>query len=486
MNTAARPVISLNRSNAAEIADEPMVMIDRFEALLPARLFQITYKAAEKGGVSMTGEFVLRLLHAVERMKDSAIAAFFGFDRRELSFVMAEMMAHDYVTHVDGYVCLTPVGRRLFSEDSDTPQIIAVEKHTDQFGFDLVSLCPQEKQHLPRYAWGFPRLTVTNAERAANATKQIPQVFRHHFMEFAPPRRQRAKQQYLYSVDHVYAEDKFMVSVPVRVMSKGGKSTEVHADLSEWRNSHELDDRADVVAAVSVLLEQFRQRQQDSDGMAYAQLIRLAPDFLSSFTRQDGLAVERYHKTAVSRVGDLRADRPTIPLVGSMLTPGNVEKLFAAIRHSLKRLDDLDPEEVAQNWPREMYWLAPAAHSGKNGTWGKTRALGSTLDGIRKMLQCVGASPDESLVKMVAVTAHRDRATRDDVLSMFNERQFINEQLVPGRNFELMCIPGIAAAALVHAPIKSPIGFPVPLGFLSFDPEVVTRAEAYFANVTAY
>ena len=114
---------------------------------------------------------------------------------------MAEITAHDYATHIDGYVCLTSVGRRLFSDNNETPQIISVEKHADQFGIDLISLRPQEKQPLPRYAFGFPRLSVANDERAANATKEIPKIFGDHVMEFATTRRQRAKQQYLYSVD---------------------------------------------------------------------------------------------------------------------------------------------------------------------------------------------------------------------------------------------------------------------------------------------
>jgi hypothetical protein len=42
-------------------------------------------------------------------------------------------------------------------------------------------------------------------------------------------------------------------------------------------------------------------------------------------------------------------------------------------------------------------------------------------------------------------------------------------------------------AAIAHAPIESPRGFAVPLGFVSFDAEVLRRAEQYVLdNLGAY
>ncbi len=42
-------------------------------------------------------------------------------------------------------------------------------------------------------------------------------------------------------------------------------------------------------------------------------------------------------------------------------------------------------------------------------------------------------------------------------------------------SFEAMLIPGVLAAAVVHAPIGLSVGIRVPLGILSFDPKVVER-----------
>ena len=52
---------------------------------------------------------------------------------------------------------------------------------------------------------------------------------------------------------------------------------------------------------------------------------------------------------------------------------------------------------------------------------------------------------------------------------------------------EILLVPGVAVAVLVHAPIESPRGYAVPLGLISFDEAVLQRAERYMLdNVGAY
>ncbi|PLU83715.1 hypothetical protein BMJ22_02515, partial [Sinorhizobium medicae] len=47
---------------------------------------------------------------------------------------------------------------------------------------------------------------------------------------------------------------------------------------------------------------------------------------------------------------------------------------------------------------------------------------------------------------------------------------------------EVMIVPNIAVAALVHAPIGTSSGFAVPLGWASFDDDIVARTQAFVAD----
>jgi hypothetical protein len=52
---------------------------------------------------------------------------------------------------------------------------------------------------------------------------------------------------------------------------------------------------------------------------------------------------------------------------------------------------------------------------------------------------------------------------------------------------EILIVPQVAVAAIAHAPIETPRGFAVPLGFVSFDAEVLRRAEQYVLdNLATY
>ena len=60
---------------------------------------------------------------------------------------------------------------------------------------------------------------------------------------------------------------------------------------------------------------------------------------------------------------------------------------------------------------------------------------------------------------------------------------------LPPREFpsalEIFLVPGHIAYVAVHTPVRSAEGYPVPLGILSFDPDVVARAQASLVKIFA-
>ncbi|WP_458762508.1 hypothetical protein [Cupriavidus basilensis] len=481
------------------------ILLDRFEVLLPCRNFHVSYKLTEQGGVSLTSEFLLRLLYAAEDgMDEESIATFFGFDHHEMTFVMKEVIARDYVLREDGLVRLTKVGRGLFSNNNGTPFIVTVEKRSGLFGFDLLTLCAQESRPLDRFSTGLPVLETKAQGIAPNASDHVRQTaFRRHFAEFDPARRNGTsiRQQVLYSVDSVSAEGRFLAAVPVRVLSQGGGSANIRVDLSEWRNGHELEDREAVFNAITAMVDRIEQPRTIQDAWAYNRMFEMAPDFLRRYKRKEDFAVERYHRDAIQRAGDLRVDRRTVPLIGSLFTHENMDRLRAALKYAMRQFEakyerhstggPLEQDEAtAQSaeavatlpqWPRHLYWLSATRY------WGRTRALPGALEFIRST---IGQNdPDgRKQWRSIAVRSQRDRGSRMPwIRDAFSHTGYISDAVMRSNNLEILCVPGLIMAALVHAPIKcsngSSSGYPVPLGILSFDPEVVACAENYFEGI---
>lgn len=75
-------------------------------------------------------------------------------------------------------------------------------------------------------------------------------------------------------------------------------------------------------------------------------------------------------------------------------------------------------------------------------------------------------------VESIAFTSARSERW---VREAFTREHEADAKIFPG-GFEMLLVPGAFVVAAVHAPIGSPSGLPVPLGFASFDPRVLARA----------
>ena len=238
-------------------------------------------------------------------------------------------------------------------------------------GFDLISLAPQRPRFLTEFELGLPELTILDEETAGSAAAKIPRAFRRFFSEIGDRRDRTAKgeKRELYSVDPAVSKNRFLSTVRIVLRAQSSYPSSEESDLSLWRPDHEQADRPEIVSAVASFVDGLKQSRSDGDAEAYGTLLDLAPDFLKDFARRDGLAVERYYREAIMRAGDVRADRKTALIVGSLLIAENLKRLLMCLT-----------TEVARTRPRRalLLWLTPLVQ-----WWGATTLLDETVAGIR-------------------------------------------------------------------------------------------------------
>lgn len=440
-----------------------------YDALLPCRKFRIAHKVAVLGKVSLTSEFLLRLVRIVEGIQEDEAASFFGFNRREMSFALEETEGKGYIERRDGKLWLTVEGGSLFRNGNSDPEIFTVESRSLDYGFDLLSLAPESPRSLDYFQLRLPELPVTDEKRVGTATLGIPHAFRRFYSELADRRdRNRTEKKDLYSVDGATPLDRF--SSPVRIVLRAQASTPAlgEGDLSLWRPDYELDDRPEVVSSVALFIDSLRIPRRSSDGAAYEALADIAPEFLKDFIRKDGLAVDRYYKEALTRAGDLRADRKTIPIVGSILLPENRKKLIEAIDYGLRDLEKVPPL---------FAWVAPQVPH-----WGATTDLADMVRAIKNRLGRKGDEEDEQ-VRSVFLTAPSPARYFEKAFDRVCESSVT--RFPP--SLEVLLIPNVVVVAVAHTPIGAPMGHPVPLGLLSFDKQAVERTNALISeNMAPY
>ncbi|SFI52588.1 hypothetical protein [Caulobacter sp. UNC279MFTsu5.1] len=463
MTPAKRPILSLNGLIKPE-EDGPLVLAT-YDVLLPCRWYDIEHKVAVLGQVTLTSEFLLRLLKSADGLEEAGAAAFFGFDLRDMTFVLAEVERHGYVQRKNGRLWLTQAGQALFRSDSDQPQIFAVEAVRESVGFDLLSFAPEPRQFLDEFERFLPELAV-GPDASQAATQQIPSAFRRFYHEVQATKerkrddRKRDEKKSLYSIDNVAAGDRFSATVRVVVTATGMRPHAGEADLSDWRSEPELEDRPRTLAAMSAFVDAQATTKHSSDQEAYDALLELAPEFLKDFARREGLNIDRYFREALTRTGDARSDRPTIPLLGALLGRENIRKASEVLSYGLRK----------GATPPCLIWVLPQLRN-----WGATQLLPEFLRHLKVQIKKQPGAVAPALA--VALASGRPEL----YLGRAFDQVAASEAPRFPRALELLVIPGVMVAATVHAPIGVHKGLPVPTGFVSFDPRVIERGEAYLA-----
>ncbi|ODJ92025.1 hypothetical protein BB779_02815 [Pseudomonas viridiflava] len=458
--------LTLNKNAETPDDDEAAdVVIGVYDALLPGRNYKIEHKVAEVGKISLTTEFLLRLIYSVDGMPETEVAKFFDFSPQEMTFLLNDAVSLGYISRDSGRLRITRAGRDLFLKGGDEPQIFKVEKRTSTVGFDLISFAPQRWDRTEAFDHCLHSLEM-DIEIISNASEKIPSSFKRHFTELNTRKGARSHlKRSLYSIDAVTPAEKFSALVPVVVKAPRAILTQGTADLLEWRPEDELDDRSRVAAAIGSFVDDLRIQVADSANNEYRLLIELAPEFFSSYTVKNEFSVLRYQRYALAtKEHRFHKLRKTIPVIGPFFSFINSGILDLAVNQAVKYTP-------ASLLPNKIYWKAP-----KRPYWGTTWVLPSILekvqDRIAEKLDTEDPIPETVLLL--------ERHAQGPIKAFTKIQIFMNGG--PPDSVEIFLVPGVAAGVLIHLPGTASYGHAVPLGFMSVDPYVVSRTEEYLSQ----
>ncbi|RWJ21161.1 MAG: hypothetical protein EOR27_24220 [Mesorhizobium sp.] len=470
MANQQRPIIRLKgRVNAAQdnVApiEDPLVEVGVVDALLPCRRFDISYKVAVLDSVSPSLEFLLRLVKAAPGIEEENVGAFFGYTSTEMDYVLNEAFTPGYLQRKHGRLWLEPAGEQLFKENEQEPVIYSVESRRRSHGFDLLSVAPQPPRGLDAVEFTLPELPIPSQVETGNTTDKLRDQFSRFFHELSDRAdREQTQRRGLYSIDGITARDRFQTPVRIRAFVHASNPHLIEKiDLGSWRPEHEVADRSEIEQSASMLFENAKisLNALSADG-AYQILVDLAPDFLKEFAVRDGLSVRRYWKEAVGRAGEPRKDRKTIALTGSLSLEKNIARLSAVLEYGLA-------EHLAK--PRHLISIAPHIPH-----WGGTTLVRDLLKVMRKKM----ASPEEdgSDLKAVCLAAGKPERYVEKTYDQIGK----SERPEFPAALELLVVPKTMVAAVVHAPIGAANGYPVALGFASFEGSVINGAESLIGD----
>ena len=250
--------------------------------------------------------------------------------------------------------------------------------------------------------------------------------------------------------------------VPFVVEANTRKPGDPEPVLDGWRTGHELSDRDEVVHAVGAFLDNLKVARNREDDNAYELLAELAPEYMKEYVIRGGISVLRFFKETARRAGELRSDRRTIGIIGSLYLPENSKRISAAINYAAAPVHGDDDTYI---------WIYPS-HS----AWGASRALVALMEklgyeGVPQITKTERRERSQVLVGCGKPDWHLIKLARK-----IYDRP--NNGAIPSA-VEVLLIPQRVAAVTVHSSILESRGYPVPLGILSYDPSVVRRVHQY-------
>ncbi|WP_447832988.1 hypothetical protein [Aeromonas veronii] len=447
--------------------DLSLIDIGIYDVLLPCRRYRITFKLAEVGKVSLTTEFLLRLIHTVDGMPETSVAKFFDFEPQEMAYLLTDAINLGYINRDSGRLWLTTAGRHLFVPWDEAPQIYNVDTRTMNVGFDMLSFSPEEKTWMESFDNRLPELPI-DPVAASTAKGKVLVSFKHNFNDLSPRRNSRnASRKALYSIDEIVPAERFSAVVPIVVKSARTNPSHGEPDVLAWRAEEHLEGRQQITSAIARFVDDLRIDLPHNSNMHYKILIDLAPELMRDHLENGNVSAERFLQSILSRKGaGFRKNRRTVPILGPLIS-------IKTTRLLLDGLNRVCANSQVSCIPSKFYWKAPT-----NSHWGLSRSLPKLCEGISEYL-ATKVGDDASPPLSVLIREKRDRGLD----RAFAQVQEINACLLPSST-EILLIPGLLVAVLVHLPIQAMNGHAVPLGFVSIDATVVTKAEQLLQEVT--
>lgn len=462
MTTTKRGTLSLpfkEKRGPEHPASETRIDLGTIDVLLPCRSFEVAYKVAELGIISPTLEFLLRLVKAVPGIDEAQIGEFFGYSLTDLNYVMSEALEPSYVERKSGRIWLTPAGQGLFRSETDEPKIFSVEVRQRVFGFDLISVAPQPPRKLDDVEQYLPELVIPEGAGTGTASQQVEKRFRTFFRQLVErDRKSKNNDVDLYSIDRVTPQNRFFAPVRIRAHATIEEPHSTEFDLSDWRDSNELADRKEVESAAGIFAKKFDTTATAANASSgYEMLVEFAPSHFRDFVTRNGLSVRRYWREAATKVGEARSDRKTIPIVGSLHIQANVERLLTLLDYGMRDRATKDQRIIS---------VAPQL-----ALWGATTEIRDLLTVFKRKL----GEEDSEEPRATCLLAGRQSRL---VERLFDDVVYYDSPLFP-QSLEILVVPATVCAAVVHAPVGEAAGYPIALGFASFDRDIVGTVSDY-------
>lgn len=459
-------------------------IVGTIDFLLPCRDFLVDFKVADTKRLSITLEYLLRLLKLLGRLSEEEVASFFGYSRHELEFVLTEARAHGYVVWRNSEIELSRSGRALFSPGENIPYSLDLQTYSKRVGFDLISFGLESREHLSAFERYLPELEIEDTSFVESGTQDVPDVFRHNYFEImVSDSRLEKDRKDLYSIDKVVSSNRFSTVVSVDLRQDTENVGQPDFSISGPRGEQDPTDRDKIYEGISSFLSRQCRTSSPQDRVSidvFNALIEAALE--SPLTKVfDHLPTAETVSQVLS--SSIKRKEGNSTFFGSPFLPTTVAELVGSIRSG-----KLERECVSN-----VVWLLPNAPA-----WGMTKnlpvflgavfdELGSHIDDRRDVNDRRSAKNEEMRQGIHQLDWMYSGSLERHVEVAFKPYVDSGYELSMSNNLvEVLVCSDAAVLIAMHLPPARGSSLLAPVGLISSSKEVVSFAQQYLRKLRGF
>ncbi len=443
---------------------------------IPCRRFSIRLTVSNKERLPLVKEFALRYLHVSGSCDAENLRHFFGFSERELGILLNDLRVEGLVNLIGENVALSEKGRDIFREnDAGGLQIQTVEKWNEKFAIDFLSF---SIIHFASRSEGFRcfhELVSTDLEKVSRSKEIAKEVFVESFHEYVQryktdiSNEERANLS-IYGISSVESGEKFAFPLSVDLHISSDAPKQVNQRYSIFTSEAAQQKRSRIVHSVSSTLNDLKMKSRFGTNPQWLIQEQLGFGYFSEFVREGRLDVcrtlESINRYRDSSVGDFT----TTPIFGSFSLSENANIILDFIRRAKGNIgvEDVKSESLL---PSSVFWQKPSSE-----LWGRDDETFSMISRIRR--EVTGFVAGNSVLNLVFNAKYENpkklkwRLTRNNNRNVFDNgfETTFGDELCP---VEAFLWPGVAGGVLYYYLEDASAEYPVPLGFVTRDPDVL-------------
>ena len=458
------------------------IHIGRQTFTVPCRRFSIKLSVTNKERLPLVKEFALRYLFVVGPCQTESLQLFFGLNEREIAILISDLKLEGLAAFVGSEIALSEKARDIFREaGNEAPRIQAVDKWHERFAIDFVSFSLIHFESRSEGYRCFHELTSNDLDKVSRSKEIAKEVFASSFHEYVERYKtdihndERSRLS-IYGISSIESGDKFSFPLGVNLYINSDNPKQIEQRYSVFTTEAAQEKRRRIVQEVAHTLNGLKEKSRFGTDLIWLAEEQLGISFFSQFKRDGRFDVGHVLEQIAEARDDNDQNQMTIPISGALSVPENVTALSNLIEHTTSAITT-ESERQRADLTTSIFWQKPS-----NEIWGRDddafamfaniRAKASAaLVGNSKLVLVFNASYEKAAGLKWRLTRKNNRNLFDRGLSTS-----LTDKMGP---VEAFLWPGVVGGMLYYYLEDPSWEYPVPLGFVSRDPEVLTRLSRF-------